>query len=173
MKTPNQHTVLGFDFGGKRIGIAIGVIVGQDPQQTRTSRALQTIASHQGVPDWPAISELINTWQPDTLIVGLPYNPPDASTPNGNGPQPNPQYSGDMATRAQRFSRQLHGRYQRPVALVDERWTSEAARADHAEQRALGISKAANKGDRDCLAACLILEQWFTEQHHASEQNKT
>lgn len=172
-QTPKQQTALGFDFGGKRIGVAIGVIVGQDSQQTSTSRALTTVASHQGVPDWTALKTLIETWQPDTLVVGLPYNPPDASDSNDKHLQQRPQHGGDMASRAQRFSRQLHSRYQLPVVLVDERWTSEAARASHAEQRALGVSGAANKGDRDSLAACLILEQWFTELHDVSEHNKT
>lgn len=180
-----SRTVLGFDFGGKRIGVAVG----SQTDSTYTSQALTAIHSSQGVPDWPAIGQLIDTWQPDTLIVGLPYNP-DADGPHGK-PEHDPANS--IATRARRFSRQLHGRYHLPVELVDERWSSEAARAEHATQRALGKHasrrqtnprhftgartradrinnrpqhtqhKGKRGGERDCLAARLIIEQWFNE----------
>ena len=100
--------VLGFDYGPRKIGIAIGQTL------TGTASPLQTLRAVKDKPDWDGISGLIETWQPDALVVGLPYNMDDTES--------------ELAPRARRFARQLEGRYRRKVSLVDDRLTSRQAR---------------------------------------------
>ena len=95
--------VLGFDFGTRRIGVAIG------NRLTRQARPLTTIDSRDEV-RWQALGVLINEWQPAELAVGIPRHPDD--TPH------------EMTARCERFARQLEGRYRLPVARVDERYSS-------------------------------------------------
>ncbi len=70
--SPNQHPIegyiLGFDFGTKRIGVAVGQTV------THDATPLTTLAAKQGVPDWHAVKQLVDTWQPKALVVGIPLN---------------------------------------------------------------------------------------------------
>ena len=87
----STYTCLGFDFGTKRIGIAVGQSL------TGTASALTTLNTLQGKPDWDAISALIKEWQPDRLIVGLPVNK-DGSLH-------------EISKAAQRFGNRLNGRY--------------------------------------------------------------
>jgi putative Holliday junction resolvase len=128
--------VLGFDFGTKRIGVAVG--------QTITSSAspLGAVRATDGHPDWDHIARLVRDWKPAALVVGLPYNMDDSEA--------------EVAPRARRFARQLEGRFRLPVHLVDERLTSvEAARH-------LGPGAAEN-GRLDSLAATFILETWLRD----------
>jgi len=127
-------TVLGFDYGEKRIGVAVGQTL------TGTATAVQTISQHQHQPDWTAIGRLIDTWQPQQLVVGLPLNM-DGSEQS-------------LTRRARRFGRQLAGRYRLPVDYADERLsTREAARAyEH---------RAPPREGRDAVAAKVILEGWM------------
>lgn len=129
-------TLLGFDYGTHRIGVAVGQTI------TATASALTTLNAVQQRPDWDQISQLIETWQPQALIVGLPFNMDDTET--------------EVASRARRFARQLEGRYHLPVHLVDERLTSLEA------TRRLG-GKPKQEGEIDALAAKLILETWLSE----------
>lgn len=131
-------TLLGFDFGRRRIGVAVGETL------TGTARALRTVAARDGEPDWEAVSELIHTWRPDALVVGVPLHLDGA-------PQP-------MTAAAQRFARRLEGRYRLPVHRVDERLSSDEARRELA---ARGIAGRAARGRVDPVAARLILETWF------------
>lgn len=93
------RTVLAFDFGLKRIGVAVG------ESELRTAHPLPGIAA----PGFDAIDKLVKEWRPDMLVVGLPV------AENREHP---------MAKRVQRFARQLEGRFRLPVARVDERYTS-------------------------------------------------
>jgi putative Holliday junction resolvase len=93
------RTVLAFDFGLKRIGVAVG------ESELRTAHPLPGIAA----PGFDAIGKLVKEWRPDMLVVGLPV------AENREHP---------MAKRVQRFARQLEGRFRLPVARVDERYTS-------------------------------------------------
>lgn len=93
------RTVLAFDFGLKRIGVAVG------ESELRTAHPLPGIAA----PGFDAIGRLVQEWRPDMLVVGLPV------AENREHP---------MAKRVQRFARQLEGRFGLPVARVDERYTS-------------------------------------------------
>ena len=96
--------VLGFDFGTRRIGVAIG------NRLTGHARPLTTIDSSDDDVRWKSLSALIDEWQPVALAVGIPRHP-DA-TPHA------------MTTRCERFARQLEGRYRLPVAHIDERYSS-------------------------------------------------
>jgi len=98
-RTKNSRTVLAFDFGLKRIGVAVG-----EPE-LGTAHPLPAIAA----PGFDAISRLVSEWQPAQIVVGLPVA--------ANGEHP-------LARRVERFARQLEGRFRVPVARVDERFTS-------------------------------------------------
>lgn len=124
-----DQVVIGFDFGARRIGVAIGNSV------TREARPLTTVNAATVAARWDAVAALVAEWEPARLVVGIPRHPD--GTPH------------EMTARCERFARQLEGRYRRPVAQVDERYTSAvSARAD----------------DIDAAAAALILQQWFDEE---------
>ena len=144
---PRPATVLGFDFGTKRIGIAVGQTL------TASARPLATVRTHNDEPDWEAIGRLIQSWRPAQLIVGLP-------TQADGGEHP-------LAATVRRFADELQRRYALPVYLVDERLSSHAAAqiAVAAGGRAAPRSQAA-KETVDRIAAQLILETWFSEQAH-------
>jgi putative Holliday junction resolvase len=131
-------TLLGFDFGPRKIGIAVGQTV------TGSATPLITLRSHREKPDWPRIERLVREWRPDAAVVGLPYNMDDTET--------------EIAPRAKRFARQLEGRFGLPVHLVDERLTTIEAR------RQLG-KQASSPEVVDAMAAKLILETWLCEHH--------
>lgn len=128
-------TLLGFDYGPAKIGIAVGQTV------TGTASPAGTLRAVRQKPDWSGIERLIDTWQPEALVVGLPHNMDDSES--------------EIAAKARRFSRQLAGRYRLPVHLVDERLTSLAARQQ--------LERPKNIEQLDAFAAKLILETWLSE----------
>lgn len=123
------QTLLAFDFGLKRTGVAAGNTL------TRSAQPLRTVAA-EGDARFDAIAKLIAEWQPAALVVGVPFHPDGAPH--------------DNTRRAQRFARQLHGRFRLPVHEVDERWSTTEALADGAR-------------DADAAAAAILLEQYFRE----------
>ena len=129
------RTLLGFDFGTKRIGVAVG------QELTRTATAQVTLNSRDGGPDWASISRLIEEWQPDALVVGLPLNLDGSES--------------ESSRLARRFGTRLAGRYNLPVYTADERPSSNEAEAILAEQGHFA------KADIDKLAAQLILQSWL------------
>jgi putative Holliday junction resolvase len=131
-------TLLGFDFGPRKIGVAVGQTI------TGSASALTTVRSRREKPDWSRIEQLVLEWQPNGAVVGLPFNMDDTET--------------ELAPNARRFARQLQGRFGLDVHLVDERLTSLEAR------RHLG-KDAASLEAIDAMAAKLILETWLSEQH--------
>ena len=131
-----MQTLLGFDFGLQRIGVAVGQDI------TGTATALSTVKSRDGQPDWKIISELMQTWRPDVLVVGLPRH--DDGTDS------------DITESVRRFIRQLEGRYRLPVYTMDERLSSQAAR----EQLGNHNDPEAEKGV-DAIAARIILQDWL------------
>ncbi len=139
----NHRTLLSFDFGKKRIGVAVGQTL------TSTSSPVDTVKAVDGKPDWEAISLLIAKWAPDALVVGLPLNMDGTEH--------------DMSQAARRFSNQLHGRFNLPVYLVDERLTSVNATAI-LNENASRKKHRRKKGNIDKIAAQLILETWFSQQ---------
>jgi putative Holliday junction resolvase len=133
-------TLLAFDFGTKRIGVAVGeTLIG-------VAHPLAEIAGEAAEPRFAAIARVIAEWQPIRLVVGLPL------TEEGG--------SQDSTRRAQRFARQLEGRFGLPVTLVDERYSSAGAEAG---MREAGARKAINDKRVDSVAAQLILQQYFHE----------
>jgi putative holliday junction resolvase len=124
------QTYLSFDFSIKRVGVATGNSV------TRTAQPLTTI-TFDGDARFAAIGRLIAEWQPAALVVGVPFHPDGAAH--------------DNTRRAQRFARQLAGRFGLPVHEVDERYTTVEARSQGA-------------ADADAAAAALILEQFFSSR---------
>ena len=135
-----MSTLLGFDFGSRKIGVAVGQTL------TGTATPLETLTLVQDKPDWARIAKLIEEWQPDALVVGLPLDVDDSET--------------DATAPALRFSRQLEGRFRIKVHLADERFTSFEAR-DRLGHKAKRIE------EYDAVAAKLILETWLNE-HHSS-----
>jgi putative Holliday junction resolvase len=133
-----MDTLLGFDYGPRKIGVAVGQTI------TGSASPLTTIRSHGERPDWSRIENLIREWRPKAAVVGLPFNMDDSETA--------------LAPRARRFARQLQGRFGLKVHLVDERLTSLEAR------RQLGRN-ATSVEAIDAMAAKLILETWLCEQH--------
>jgi len=138
-----QRTLLGFDFGTKRIGIAIAQEV------TGTANPLTTVTAVKHKPDWDSISKIIEEWQPDLFVVGLPLHMDGTEQA--------------MTQAARRFSNQLNGRYQIPVTLMDERLSSNEAESI-LNERASSHSKA----QIDMISAQLILQSWMS-----SENDKT
>ena len=142
--TSADATLLAFDFGMRRIGVAIGTT------RLRTARPLTTIDAEGNTERFAAIGALIDEWQPEALVVGLPLHAD--GTPH------------DMTARARRFARQLAGRYGLPVAEVDERFTSELARS---ALREAGRGGREDRALRDAMAAQIILQAWLDSPHDA------
>lgn len=134
-------TVLGFDVGARRIGVAVGSAYGHG------ARALAVVDVHAHGPDWPAIDRLRAEWRPDGLVVG------DPMTLDG-GDQP-------IRRRAHAFARELRERYHLPVVLVDERTSSIEAAQRFAADRAEGRRKRRDAAVLDAVAAAVIVERWL------------
>ncbi len=133
-------TVVAFDFGTRRIGVAVGEsVIGM-------AHPLSEIAGEEAEPRFSAIAKVIAEWKPQRLVVGLPLSPDGAPH--------------ELTRRAQRFARQLEGRFGLPVSLVDERYTSVDAEAG---LREAGAYKALREKRIDSRAAQLILQQYFHE----------
>ncbi len=135
--TGQAETLLGFDYGEKHIGVAVGQTL------TGTANPLETIRVTRASPDWNAISRIVKTWQPNALVVGLPLNMDGTEQ--------------TVTKRARRFGNQLFGRYQLPVHLVDERLTTREARDRLAAEGRAG-------SDDHPVAAQIILEGWLNER---------
>ena len=143
------RTLLGFDFGTQRIGIAVG------QELTHSVTPLTTLKARNSKPDWEQISQLISEWQPDLLIVGLPLHM-DGSEQT-------------MTDAARRFGNQLKGRYNLPVEMVDERLSSYEAE-ELLQQQPASRRKKQDKGYIDQLAAQLILQSWLDNQSRQQQE---
>lgn len=138
-----MRVLLGFDFGSKRIGVAVGQEI------TGTARELVTLNNRNGAPDWEAISRLLEQWQPDALVVGLPLNLDGTEH--------------EVSRMAKRFGNRLRGRYNLPVFTIDERLSSSEAEALLTEQGRF------DKADVDKMAARLILESWLADNRQPDQ----
>ena len=136
--------ILGFDFGLRRIGVAVG------QTETDTASSLETV-SHGREPDWVAIDRLVNEWKPSTLLVGLPLGPGGEET--------------NMSKAARRFGATLQKRFSLELAYADERLSSRAARDRFVEQRASGSLRRKDASQLDAMAAQIILENWLQSLH--------
>lgn len=140
------RTLLGFDYGLKRIGVAVG------QELTGTASPVKTLHLTGGQVDWKAIEQLIDEWQPDALIVGLPLNMDGSEH--------------EMTAAARRFGRRLHGRFDLPIYEVDERLSSIAAEERLQEGAGRRGRKRGHSERIDQEAAQIILQTWLNEQHH-------
>ena len=133
-------TLLAFDFGEKRIGVAVGNTI------AHTTQPLITLHGEQNAQRFAAIAALIGEWQPNALVVGLPCN--DDGTPH------------EMTRLSRRFANRLKGRFNLPTILVDERYTSASA-STHLNE--MGIRGIKQKTMIDQVAAQHILQAYFDE----------
>ena len=142
-----EGTVLAFDFGIKRIGVAVGeCLLGR-------ARAIDTIRAEDNEARFAAIAALIAEWQPALLVVGLPLALDGSEH--------------DMSSRCRRFAHQLEGRFRLPTVLVDERLSSTEAEIRLTEA---GLSWKARKQQVDAVAAEIILQDYFNVQHTSVSQ---
>ena len=125
---PHFTTFLAFDFGAKRTGVAVG------NRMLRTATPQATIRAESNDARLQAASERVREWQPDALVVGVPFHPDGAAHEN--------------TARARKFARQLAARTKLAVYEVDERYSTTEAQASGAS-------------DADAGAACIILEQFL------------
>ena len=131
-------TLLAFDFGVERIGVAVGeALLGP-------ARALTTLAAPDNAPRFARIGKLIEEWQAQRLVVGLPLALDGSEH--------------EMSARCRRFAHQLEGRFGLPVELIDERFSSTEAEARLAD---LGLSWQARKSEVDAVAAQIILQDYL------------
>ena len=136
-------TVLGFDYGLKRIGVATGQTI------TATATPLTTLVQDDRDTHWELIADLVVTWQPDAIVVGIPTLLDGTAT--------------DMTRAARAFAAELEQRYHLPVFLFDETLTSREAEERLKQQGKLGQH---NKSEIDKMAAAIIVQGWL-DQHTA------
>ncbi|HXV40872.1 MAG TPA: Holliday junction resolvase RuvX [Steroidobacteraceae bacterium] len=142
MTAPAARTVLSFDYGLRRIGVAVGNTL------TGTAQGLATVAAQDGLPDWRAVDQLVADWRPQEFVVGVPYNMQGEDA--------------GIAAAALRFAGELQDRYRIGVHRVDERLTSREAEDELRERRRSGAkARRVRRGDVDREAARLLLLQWL------------
>lgn len=139
MKAVDSGFFLGFDFGMKRIGVAVGQKI------TKTAQPLETLSANQGSPEWNHVKKLIQKWEPEALIVGIPWNMDGTE-----------QF---ITQAARRFANQLKEKFLLPVHGMDERLSTKAAREKLFSE---GGYKALKAGQVDSIAAQLILQNWLS-----------
>lgn len=131
-------SVIGFDYGARRIGLATGQTI------TGTATPLKTIAQVQGNPDWAAIGQEIAQWKPQALVVGMPFYTDGSAN--------------RMTERVKQFSYELGKRFGLPVFEIDESLSS--MQAEQALKRDMKIGQH-NKHEIDRMAAAIILQRWL------------
>ena len=142
---PREQTVLAFDFGTRRIGVATGNSL------TRSAQPLMTLEPGDEPRLWLQLDRLIEEWQPDQLLVGLPDEDQSGITQQG----------------AKRFAAALKSRYSLPLDFVAEHLTSFAAEAELKNSRREGHKmRRVRRGEVDAVAARLIAEQWLNATTH-------
>ncbi|WP_026958262.1 Holliday junction resolvase RuvX [Aliagarivorans taiwanensis] len=143
MAQQGHRQVIGFDFGTTSIGVAVGNEV------SGTAQPLAALKAQDGAPSWQLVEQLLDKWQPDLLVIGLPLNMDGTEQ--------------EVTQRAKRFANRLHGRFGYPIELQDERLTTVDAKERLFE---LGGYRALDKGAVDSVSAVLIVESWFNAQYH-------
>ena len=134
------ETVMAFDFGLRRIGVAVG------QQVTNSASPVAVVANTDRGPDWMRIGELVRDWRPRRLVVGMPLHADGSPS--------------DMSNVVRSFAAELD-RYQLPVELVDERFSSIEAEAQLKHMRAEGQRGRIGKEAIDAASAVLIAERWL------------
>jgi putative Holliday junction resolvase len=137
-----RRTLLGFDYGKRKIGVAVG------QELTGSSTPITTLRSPHGEPDWEGITRLIEIWRPTALVVGIPLNMDGTEQ--------------EMTHAARRFADQLAARYRLPVHQADERLsTIEAESLKYGDE---GARRARRRRGLDEMAAHVILQTYFSQQ---------
>ena len=134
-------SVVGFDYGKKRIGIATGQTI------TGSATPCTTLNQVDGNPDWSAIEAEIRQWQPQALIVGMPYHTDGSEN--------------KMTAAARHFCYELKKRFNLPVIEVNEALSSE--QAEEILKQEMKINKQ-NKHEIDRIAAAIIVQRWLDQQ---------
>ena len=143
---PERGTLLGFDFGLARTGVAVGEL------ETRHAQPLETICCESNDERFARIAALVSEWSPVAMVVGVPQHPDGSSHA--------------LNKRCRRFANQLHGRFGLPVASVDESYSSAEA-----EERASVAAQHTGRQGRhmlDALAATVILQHYLDSPAHAT-----
>jgi putative Holliday junction resolvase len=138
--TNKIQTLMAFDYGKKRIGLAVG------QRLLQSANGIGYVNATDGKPNWDQLDAFVKEWQPDGFVVGLPLNMDGSES--------------DMSKRANKFSNRLHGRYGKPSFTIDERLSTFAAKE---EARAQGHKGHYKSDPVDALAAQFILETWLNE----------
>lgn len=133
---------MAFDFGTQKIGVAYGQSL------TGTAQAIAVLKAKDGIPDWDEIAGLIEKWQPQIFVVGVPYNMDGTDSA--------------LVPRAIKFGNRLHGRFNLPCFGIDERLSSREAR-DQVDARGDKSGYTKKRAAIDDIAAQIILENWFAE----------
>jgi putative Holliday junction resolvase len=133
----SQISIMAFDFGTQKIGIAVGQSL------TQSASPLPEIKAQEGKPNWDQLAKLIEEWQPDAFVVGVPVQMDGSEF--------------EMTQRARKFGQRLHGRFGKPWFEMDERLTSFEAREHRREHNPKAQLV-------DSIAASLILQSWFAHQ---------
>lgn len=142
-------TLLSFDVGARRIGVAVGNSL------SGTARPVGVLDVFETGPNWPALDAWVREWLPNGLIVGDPLTQSGENQP--------------ARVKAIQFARELDKRYRKPISLMDERNTSIEAAQRFADSRARGESKRHQADQLDAWAAVIILERWFQQPHQRTE----
>ena len=137
-----SRTVLGFDFGKKSIGVAVGQEI------TGTASPLNALKAVDGIPDWEQLQKVFDEWQPNLAVVGLPLNMDGSNQ--------------EITFAAKKFANRLNAKYRVQVETCDERLTTVDAKAQLFE---MGGFKKLGKQQIDSASACLILESWMERQY--------
>ena len=137
------ETVIAFDFGLRRIGVAVG------QQVTQSANPLSAIKVTDDGPDWSQIQSFIQEWKPDRLIVGMPLH-------EDGSPSESARYVRTFINALRRFDL--------PIDTVDERFSSLEAEALLKSQRAAGLRGRIDKASIDCAAATVIAERWLKNE---------
>jgi len=137
-------TVIAFDFGLQRTGVAVGNTL------TGSASPECTLQSHNEQPDWQKISGLIDEWKPAQLVVGMPTELDGSESP--------------LKKRVERFCNQLNGRYNLPVDQENEQFTSIEAAGRLKQLRQSGRKQKVSKEEVDKIAASIILENWMQKK---------
>jgi putative Holliday junction resolvase len=138
-----HQTIMAFDYGLRQMGVATGQTL------TGSARGLCILKAHDGIPNWDEVSTLLDEWTPDLVLVGLPLNM-DAS-------------ESELSRLARKFARRLQGRFNANVLMVDERLTSQDAKAMIREENNQGSKGRTDLTKIDHLAAALILQSWLDQ----------
>jgi putative Holliday junction resolvase len=148
----STSTIFAFDFGTRQIGVAVGQTL------SGSANPLTVFKAKDGIPDWNQIKQLVEEWQPDQVLVGLPLNMDGSES--------------EFCVRARKFARRLHGMFGLQVAMVDERLSTFEAK----QQQKQGKNRGGSSGEIsyrdhpvDDLAAVIILQTWLSDPDSAKK----